>query len=208
MAPRASAATGKPDAPRAPGRPRRADVEDLVLDATLALLAEQGIEGTTTSAVIKRSGVARATVYLRWPTHEALITDAIRRAMGRPVIQPSGDVEADLRRGAEQAKAVFESPTFQRAFPTIVAALTGQASSQLSFDVLAPGRPNLAGEYDALAASQGLRTDVAPDLVIDTIVGGFIGRYLATGAPPSDADRAQILEIVFDGLRAPSARQG
>lgn len=185
------------------GRPRRPDVERKVLDVAIALLAERGIEGTTMSEVIRRSGFARATVFLRWPSRDQLIADAIRRAMGRPVIEPSGDVEADLQRGADQARAVFESRTFQRAFPTIVAGLTGQVApqSRLSFDVLAPGRPALAREYGELAGVQGLRDDVPPDLVVDTIIGAFIGRYLATGSPPSEADRRQVVEIVLDGLR-------
>src|SRR5512141_1816297 len=83
----------KPSATRAPGRPRRADVEDRVLGAAIELLSERGVDGLTTNAVVERSGVARATVYLRWPTRQALIAAAVRRAMGQPVIEPRGDIE-------------------------------------------------------------------------------------------------------------------
>lgn len=190
-------------AARAPGRPRRPDVEQRVLDAAIRLLAERGIEGTTMSAVVERSGVARATVYLRWPNRQALLTAAIRRAMGRPVLKGTDDVERDIRAGAERVREIFGSPSFRSVFPAVVAALThdGPEDATITYDVIAPGRMVLADVYRRLAAAQGFRDDVSPELVIDLVTGANIGHYLATGQAPSEAIGHQILEIVFDGLR-------
>ena len=38
-----------------------------MLRATIDLLAERGMEATTIQAVSDRTGIARATIYLRWP---------------------------------------------------------------------------------------------------------------------------------------------
>jgi AcrR family transcriptional regulator len=189
-------------ATRAPGRPRRADVEEAVLDSAIELLAERGLSGTTMSAVVQRSGVARATVYLRWPNREALLTAAVRRAMGRPVIKTTGDIEADLRLAAEQLQAILRSGSFQALFPALVAAVTSRdPSARLSYDAVSPGVALVADEYRELAAGQGFRDDLPARLVIDAIVGSLIGYYLSAGEPPDDAARDAILDVALDGLR-------
>src|SRR3954447_23225622 len=101
------AAVAGPKPSRPPGRPRRADVEQRVLDAAIQLLAERGVDAATMNEVVARSGVARAAVYPRWPTRQALMTAAVRRAMGQPVLEPSGEVMAALRRAAEQIRLVL-----------------------------------------------------------------------------------------------------
>lgn len=188
---------------RAPGRPRRPDVEQTVLDAATELLAERGIDGTTMSAVVERSGVARATVYLRWPNRQALIAAAVRRSMGRPIVKGTGDVVRDLEMGAERVQEIFESPAFRSVFPAVVAGLTTDRApgTGLSYDLIAPGRAVLIDGYRRFAAAQGFRTDVSPEVVIDLLTGAHIGHYLATGEPPGDAARDQIVEIMLDGLR-------
>lgn len=205
MAPKAkpTATAGTTGIHRAPGRPRRPGVEDAVLGAALELLSERGIEGTTMNAVVERSGVARATVYLRWPNRQALITAAVRHSMGPPVLTVSGHVEHDLRTAAARIQEVLAAPAFRSVFPAVVAGLTrGEPSeTQVSFEAIAPGRKRVVAAYAEFAKAQGFRTDISPDLAVDLIIGASIGHYLATGTPPTDDVRDQITEIVFDGLR-------
>ena len=63
-------------ASRTPGRPRSRSVDDAILRAAGELLRDAGVEGTTINAVARRSGVARASIYLRplaiWAIEEAL----------------------------------------------------------------------------------------------------------------------------------------
>jgi AcrR family transcriptional regulator len=186
------------------GRPRRADVEDRVLDAAVALLVERGLQGTTMSAVIERSGVARATVYLRWPRRQDLIADAVRRVLGTDIAEPAGDAEADLRAGAARMQRALASAAFRRVLPAVVEALSArpQDPARISYDAIAPGRSDLARDYDAVAAGQGFRDDVPGLLVTDVILGAMLGAFLGTGTPPSDAVRDQIVDVVLAGLRA------
>ena len=60
-----------------PGRKRDAARDGVILDATLAVLAEEGYDGTTIDLVAARAGSARATVYRRWPTKAELILAAV-----------------------------------------------------------------------------------------------------------------------------------
>ena len=175
-----------------------------MLGAVIDLLAERGIDGTTVSAVVERSGVARATVYLRWRNRRALITAAVMRAAGRPILESTGNVEADLRRMVDRMGDVLGSATFRAVFPALVAAVTPQADAPeplLSFESMAPGLPVIRTTYRDLAGSQGFRTDVPPGVVADLIVGAHFGHYMITGRPPTEAERGHIIEVVLAGLR-------
>src|SRR4029453_433340 len=147
---------------RPPGRPRDAAIDELVLRAALDLLAERGMEATSIQAVSDRTGIARATIYLRWPGRSALVLAALRWAIGRPPFELSGDVATDFERGVERVLQVFSQPMFVVAMPALMGAFLGAEGSApgLTFDMLFPNRLRLIDEYERCAAEQGYRTDV------------------------------------------------
>jgi AcrR family transcriptional regulator len=194
----------RPDAKLAPGRPRSAEADRAILDATVSLLSEVGIEQTTVSAVIARSGVARATVYRRWPNREALIEAALSQVKGRPPIQTSGDIEKDLARAVEQARTVFAEPKFQDFLPILVRDLLRDRPADrasATFDSVAPSLRLLAEEYTQLARSAGLREEVDPSVIADIIVGSHLLHLLRTGRPATRATGTEILDVLLNGLR-------
>src|SRR4029079_6368612 len=92
------------------GRPRSSSADRRILDAAVAILGERGFTGLTTSAVIERSGVARGTVYRRYPTRCALVLAAASAIKGRDAYPLTGDIARDLRTGAQSAAAIFALP--------------------------------------------------------------------------------------------------
>jgi AcrR family transcriptional regulator len=188
----------------APGRPRSAEADRAIMDATVALLSEVGIEQTTVSAVIARSGVARATVYRRWPNREALIDAALSQVKGRPPIQTSGDIEKDLARAGEQTRAVFAEPAFQAFLPILVRDLLRDRSAQGvsdTYDRVAPNLRFLAQEYVHLAASAGLRPKIDPIVIGDILVGSVLMHLLSTGRPATRATVTEIVDVLLNGLK-------
>lgn len=174
------------------------------MKATVELLSEVGIDQTTVSAVVARSGVARATVYRRWPTREALIDAALSQVKGRPPIQASGNIEKDLARAVEQGRAVFAEPAFQAFLPILVRDLLRDRSAQgvsHTYDSVAPNLRLLGAEYLELAESAGLRPEVDPIVIGDIIVGSVLMHLLSTGQPASRATTTQIVDILLNGLR-------
>lgn len=81
---------------RTAGRPRDALVDPAILEAALDLLIEFGYNGTSMEAVAARAGVAKTTVYRRWPTKDDLIIDALSRIKGEVVEPPPGTVRTQL----------------------------------------------------------------------------------------------------------------
>ncbi|QVJ02932.1 TetR/AcrR family transcriptional regulator [Nocardiopsis eucommiae] len=63
-------------APR--GRPRDANRDRALMDATLTELQLHGYSGLTTAAVARRAGVSTATLYRRWRSKEDLVVGAAR----------------------------------------------------------------------------------------------------------------------------------
>ncbi len=97
-------------------RTRSAVAHQKVLDATLELVAECGVEGASMDAIAGRSGVSKATIYKHWPDKEALLLEAMAELHGlhaRPKFD-SGDIRADMvavlayqpRENAERRKEI------------------------------------------------------------------------------------------------------
>lgn len=185
------------------GRPRSTSVDHAIIRAATELLIRGGLDDCTINAVARRAGVARASIYLRYKSRDALITAAIRAAIGREPIPVTGDLVNDFHRGAEQTRAVLSSTAFQKVLPGLIHGLLQprDAPGAITYAMLAPNRQLFVDEYRALAGKAGLRSDVDADLVVGLLIGGLLNRLLVTGAAPSQADAEQTVDILLDGLR-------
>ncbi len=161
------------------------------------------------SAVIERSGVARATVYRRWPNREALLIAALREVKGRGPVPLTGDLETDIARSAEQARHILAEERFRSILPLLARDLVERGGRRregsATFHRVAPNHRRLADVYEELAAGAGLRDDVDGELVSDIIIGAQLARLLSTGRPPSKRMTDQLVEVVLAGLRAPAS---
>jgi AcrR family transcriptional regulator len=187
---------------RGRGRPRDEGADDRILGAAIDLLADGGVAALTMSAVIERSGVARATVYRRWPTREAMIAGALREVKGRPPFPLSGDLKEDVANAVQQARAILATGRFQAILPALVQEFLHEddGAASKTFDRVAPNHRRVADEYDRLAAKAGLRADVDGALVSDIAIGALLCRLLSTGRAPSQATADQLLDVILYGI--------
>jgi AcrR family transcriptional regulator len=71
-------AAAEPRNPKnAAGRPRSPVVDQAIMRGALELFIEHGVAGASIERVAKRAGVAKTSIYRRWPTREALLAQAI-----------------------------------------------------------------------------------------------------------------------------------
>ena len=164
-------------------------------------MTEHGAQGTTLTAVAERAGVARATVYLRWPTRSALIGAAARAAVGGRLLPLSGNLEADIRFAATFIQRVFDEPAFVAMLPEIIRGVLAKPP-ELAFDSVAPRRRELARIYRERAVIEEFRTDVDANLPFDVLLGTAIAHLLANGRPMSDADADRLAEVLIAGLQS------
>lgn len=183
------------------GRPRLPDTDRAILRAVGALMAEQGVSGTTINAVAARSGVARGTVYRRFPNRSAMIAAAVRASRDWQPIEVGDDIEANYRDQAEEARAVLAQPAFQAMMPALLEmGLNGEADDELKTTVF-PRRRQLAEMYARLAGPAGYRTDIPPELPNDLLIGAMIYRLLYDGAPPASDEVQGMVDVILDGIR-------
>lgn len=95
----ASALRGSKTAPAA-GRPRSIELDQAILRAAFALFLEHGIAGASIEKIARRAGVAKTSIYRRWPTRDALLAQAIEAA--RDATAPGYSAEAVERASAEE----------------------------------------------------------------------------------------------------------
>jgi AcrR family transcriptional regulator len=182
------------------GRPRGSATDATILQAVLTLIGEVGVAGVTVAEVARRAGVARATVYLRWPSRAALVGAATKAVAGGKPFELTGDLERDIRRGATFLETVVGAPYFNAIVPELIRAVLADPQ-EIAFDALAPNREGLAAEYWMLAAAQGFDPRIEPHLLFDLLFGTALAHVLATGAAPTPEDSRQIAEVVIAGLQ-------
>jgi AcrR family transcriptional regulator len=103
--------TGRGDHARAPasgGRARNPELDGAITMATTALLEERGFAGLTIEAIARRAGVARATVYRRWPNLDALLAQVLRGVVHEIPIPDRGHLRDDLIAILEDQLAVIK----------------------------------------------------------------------------------------------------
>ena len=65
-----------------PGRPRSTSAAPKVMRAALELAFEGGIQHATVERISTVSGVAKSTIYRRWPNAAAIVMDAFFEEVG------------------------------------------------------------------------------------------------------------------------------
>jgi AcrR family transcriptional regulator len=168
---------------------RRADPRVLrsraaVLHATLELLGERGIGGTTIESVAERSGVAKTTIYRQWDSQAALVLDAFS-SIQRPPCDPAtgalrGDL-VDLLTGF--AEALATGPATGLMFALIDAAERDTAFAALHRRE-AESRHAVIRRVITRGIERGeLPAGTDPAEVLDLIAGPVFHRRAVSGAP-------------------------
>jgi AcrR family transcriptional regulator len=107
--------------------PRIEQTRQLVLAATLELMAEHGSAAITVERIAERSGVARSTIYRRWPDLPQLYFEAFRQLRSRATHEPTGDLELDLANYIRDTAAHLNDPTY---FSIVIFLMANAATSE------------------------------------------------------------------------------
>ena len=190
---------------------RSARVRSSVLGAAAAILGRDGYAGLTMERVAAESGVAKTTVYRRWPTKAALCVDLYLDVAARELRDPdTGDVARDLKAIARTVVALQKRTVAGPAFVGLLA--EAQISPGTRTAVLAGfarKRRELTRAVLERAITRGqLRPETDVDLVIDVIGGATTFRLLQGHAPLSTRFTDQLVELVLTGCQQPPRRKG
>jgi AcrR family transcriptional regulator len=189
---------------RNPGRPRSAEAHRAILDAVLALLAEEGFSRLSIEGVAARAGVGKATVYRRWSSKVPLVIEALdTRASERLSVPDTGTVRGDLTEFLTQLVRATVGPEGQVVAPLLEAMSRSQElADAFRRDLIAPWR-HVANEIVRRGvARRELRPDLHFDVALDAPVAIVFHRLLVTGEPLDEALVERVVDQVLEGIGA------
>lgn len=192
---------------RKPGRPRSAQAEQAALQATLELLASHGVHGFGMETVANTAGVAKTTVYRRWPSKDDLIVDALVHMKGEPAPPPGDSVRGDLLALLRRMRDQPRKNLALRITPRIVA--EGECCPQLVAKfrdrVVRPRRAIFAAVLQRGIHSGGIRSDADVELVTDLLWSPPLTCNVSRARVYRDEELEFLVDTVLRGL-APSGR--
>jgi AcrR family transcriptional regulator len=144
------------------GRPRRPGVTDIILDATIALAAEGGLEDLTLDAIAVKAGVGRPTIYRRWPSKDALLDEAMNKMIEQMVVVPKpGNIRDELVEWISVQMERMQSP-----LRSLWVAYFNAEEAHIAKDALRRGH-DIEADIIRRAIERGeLRPETDPDLLV------------------------------------------
>ncbi|OKK06595.1 TetR family transcriptional regulator [Streptomyces sp. CB03234] len=194
---------------RTGGRPRSAEADAAILEATRAALVELGWSKLTMGDVAGRAGVAKTTLYRRWASKNELVVDAVAVLFDELELPDRGSLMADIEGVVLQFAALLERPETKTALMAVIAESTRDeplrerirtsiVDRQKRLVLAGRRRAQARGELPAHPAS----TAGTDDLIFDVIAGAVVHRALVS-AEPVDAEWVQrFTALLLGGLGA------
>lgn len=147
------------------GRPRRTDVDGAVRVATARLVGERGYAGTTLDEIARVAGVAKTTLYRRWPSKADLVLDALAEVLGESPVPGRGE---GLRSTVMWLAGRISDPLVHRLLVGLVSEAVGDAGVRVALRrrIRQPFVERVATTWDA----DGAAVDLAFDVVVGTLL--------------------------------------
>jgi len=188
--------------PQGKGRPRSQESEDSILDAVMALLAEEGYRGLTTDKIAARAHASKSTIYRRWPTKEHLVLAAFDRL---PMLTPTdtGRLSNDLLEIMLQFASFFHSTPMGGVLPALTAERVHNPDLAAALDPVIQRRREPVKEILRRAIRRKeLPAKTNLDLAEDLIMGPLLMRMFFVPGDVSRKALRELLKVVLQGLGA------
>ena len=185
------------------GRPRSTEVDQAVMSAALDLVSASGFRAVTIEAIAAKTGVAKSSIYRRWPNRAAVLMDAFMARVGSEALfDPDEPFLEGVRR---QMRAMAKA--FRGEDGELVKALL--AESQFDPELAKAFRERWTVRRRAMAlahfrsaAERGsIRRDADLETVVDMLYAPFYYRLQMGTGPLSNAYVDGLFDQVMQGLR-------
>jgi AcrR family transcriptional regulator len=198
--PRTSLSTEAGDVVRRRTGGRSARVQAAVIDATIEVLAEQGVESVSIADIAKRAGVHETSIYRRWGTRANLLLSAVQGRLRTDVpIPDTGTLHSDLVELLHGSAAFMQSPygeALQR-----IALQSHSPDDDATRDAFLAERLAVVDTLIQRAATRGeLRPNIDLKTLLDAILGPLNRRVLLTGEPLDNDFLKNLADIITFGI--------
>lgn len=183
------------------GRPRDRQIDEAVLDATLAALDENGYMRLSIEDIARRAKTNKPSIYRRWPTRQHLVLDALNLRLGHLSAPDTGCTLCDLDDGIN----LFVN-AFKRLPPDLLGPLLADCANDPELHqtfmttLFDPPRAAVEQCLDRALARGDLRPDIDRELTLDMLGSLVHYRALFGHAPTSDEDIERSVEALLRGI--------
>lgn len=187
------------------GRPRNAEIDSAVLEATSKLLAEQGYATMSIEMISRRAGVGKAAIYRRWSSKEELVVELLSHTA--PAIEPVpdlGDTRAELLRTVSETIENFA----RRSTGGIIQGLSSESSRNPRLSrlvrkyVVDPRRDELRTVLERGIARGDLRADTDVEIAHNLLTGPAYHRLLLGGKRLDKQFAERVVDAFLHGAGA------
>lgn len=198
-------ATESRDTGRGSGRPRSPAADRALIDATLALLQEEGYASLSMLGVAHRAGVSPATLYRRWSSKEDLVGAALESLHTDWTFPDTGTLEGDVA-GLLAALVAKYNQASATLLPGLMSEFVRNADLRrlVQERLGAPG----SGFVDQILSRAVARGEIQPQdpgLARNVIAGPIFHRYLMDGSTPTPDEVAALVPMIVGSLKAARA---
>lgn len=194
------------------GRPRSTESHQAILEATLTLFAEEGLQGLSIEGVAERAGVGKTTIYRRWSSKEDLIKDALDQFRADYPVPDTGNIRNDLLSITREAQALFNrNPLVGKLITKLVAEVKTKPDIYRPFyeKVAAPRLQQFRQMVERAQQRGELRSDLDPSLMFSLILislayGSLFGELIAPDANQIYDPEAAV-DALLHGIGTPSS---
>ena len=204
----ASTPLAEPAAARGRGRPRSVAADEAILEATRAVLAEDGWAALTVEGVAARAGVAKTTVYRRFSSRADLAVAAVAQLVAAARTAAGESAAEDVRNAIAACADVYGRPAARAAYLAVVAEAGRDPALRAAVEgrVIAPARQMVSEGLDRAVARGEISRQLADgrlDLLYDVLAGALLHRLLVREAEIDDTFIDSLTGAVLVALRAP-----
>jgi AcrR family transcriptional regulator len=193
---RPTAAPG--EQPHARGRPRDEQIDSQVVAAVLDTLRASGYGSVTIDGIARSVGVARTSLYRRWPSKRHLVAYAVISELGENPAPDTGSLRKDLEGVVLTLWTAFRGP-LGNALGGLVGEMAQDAelAALIRQEVLGPRRQSMRAAFDRALARSEIRSGLDVELVLDMLTGPFYYRALFKHAEISKRLTTAVVDYVM-----------
>ena len=195
---------GAAPAHRAPGRPRSIEADRAIIEAIVDLLVDRGYREVTIEGVAARAGVAKTTIYRRWPSKADMVVEAITACKKDCLVQ-------EVACPTDTVACMLVRMLSTLACSKIAKILTSLAVEMVHNEELAvavregllkPNREVVMHLLQRGVDTGEFRPDANLGLVADVLVGPVFFRLLMSGDEVTPDLATETVDLVLRGISA------
>ncbi|MCX5262574.1 TetR/AcrR family transcriptional regulator [Streptomyces sp. NBC_00199] len=188
----------------APTHRRGAAVRQAVLQATIELLAAEGLAGTRIADIAARAGVHETSVYRRWGTRTNLILEALSHRLDSELPRPdTGSTREDLTVFFTALAVFLSTPTGRALAWTALDPLDDDAQAAELRQQFWTARLDRASMLVRRGIERGdLPQDTDPEFLLEALAGPLHLRVLQRGQHADRDHVHRLVDLVLAGARS------